>query len=102
MREIKNGGICQNVIENKGQEKAVFAYPRMFMKIKLVSRRTRCPKTRFFQVFADSVPRNAAFAYPDVVSRSRSSLIGAARTAGDTILRELASGLHGAQNALTA
>jgi hypothetical protein len=34
MRETKNVERSQNVIENKGREKAVFAYPRMFMKKK--------------------------------------------------------------------
>jgi hypothetical protein len=34
MRETKNIERSQNVIENKGREEAVFAYPRMFMKKK--------------------------------------------------------------------
>jgi hypothetical protein len=60
-REIQNVERSQNVIENKGQEKAVFAYPRMFMKTKVVVPVTLCPKLGISRVLQESVPENAGF-----------------------------------------
>jgi hypothetical protein len=48
-RNKKNGGICQDVNENKGQEKAVFVYARMFMKTRQLGDGHNVRKQEFFE-----------------------------------------------------